>query len=336
MRRSRFLLQSLSAACLLIATLCCNSVLAQDKPVRILVGLPPGGAVDLVARLLAEKLREPAAFGTPGTTGTMGTTVIVENRPGAQTRIAVQALKAAAPDGSTLLVSPGAIVTLYPHMFRQLGYEPFKDLAPVAMLAVSEYGIAVPAESPAKTLAQFIDWAKANPRLASYATPSTGSPQHFLGILLGNITGAKLEPIGFKGAAEAVTALIGNQLPAAILSLGELVPGQQSGKLRVLATFGEARAALLPEVPTIREAGFAELQSSGWFALFAPGGTPQPVIDKLNKAVAQALADPAVRERIARTGLIPRASTARELDDLNHREFTRWQGPVKASGYVAD
>lgn len=299
--------------------------LAQDKPVRILVGLPPGGAVDLVAQVLADKLRE-----------SLGQPVLVENRPGAQARIAVQGLKAAPPDGATLLVSPGAIITLYPHMFKQLGYDPFKDIASISMLAVSEYGIAVPADSSSRTLAQFIDWAKANPKAASFATPSTGSPQHFLGILLGNITGAKLEPIGFKGASDAVTALIGNQLPAAILSLGELVPASQAGKLRVLASFGESRAALLPDVPTIKEAGFAELQSSGWFAAYAPGGTPQPVIERLNRAVVLAWSEPDVRERIARTGLIPRTTSAKELDDLNRSEIARWQGPVKASGYVAD
>ena len=305
---------------LLIVT-AAGQALAQDKPVKILVGLPAGGAVDMIARLLAEKLQTA-----------LGQSVIVENRPGAQTRIAVQALKAAPPDGSTLLVSPGAILTLYPHMFKQLGYDPFKDMAPVAMLAISEYGLAVPTESPVKTVAQFVEWAKANPKSASYATPSTGSPQHFLGILLARQSGAALEAIGYRGAADAMTALMGNQVPAAILSQGELVPAHQAGKIRVLATFGNARAALLPDVPTIKEATGFDYSINTWYAAYAPAKTPRPIVDKLNAAFNKALKHPEMVKKADELAIELIDSTPEQAKKFYDDQMAFWDPIIKKSG----
>ena len=299
--------------------------LAQERPIRIVVGLPPGGTVDIVARLVADKLRD-----------SLGQPVIVENRPGAQTRIAVQAVKAASPDGLTVLVTPGAVMSIYPHMYKQLGYDAFTDFAPVAPLVTWGFGLAVAGDAPYKTIAQFVDYVRANPGTASFASPSAGSTQHFLGLKLATAIGVPLEHIGFKGGKEAVTAVMGGQVPATIQNLGEVVPLHRSGRLRVLATFGTARAMSLPEVATLQELGYPGLEASGWAALYAPAKTPPAVIERLNRAVVLALGDPAVRAKLIEAGVAPSIGSPLDLDRITRQDFAHWREAVRASGYTAD
>lgn len=316
----------LSTAILGVALAFCTGLAqSQERTVRILIGLPPGGGVDVVTRLVADKMR--AHLGQP---------VIVENRPGASTRIALQAVKSAPPDGTTLLVTPGAVLYLYPHFLRKPGFEPFEDLAAVSQLVAWELGLAVSAESAAKSLPQFLEAARSNPRHAFFASASNGSLQHFIGLQLASASKTPLEHVGFKGARDAVAAALGGQVPSVILTLGELTTLHRSGKLRVLATFGKIRPPGLPDVPTVGELGFLALEADGWAALYAPARTPAPIVDRMGKAVAVALADADVREKIIQLGLEPRASSARELDDLGRREFARWRDVVKASGYQED
>jgi tripartite-type tricarboxylate transporter receptor subunit TctC len=177
-----FLLSMLLA--LLGALSCTADAGAQSGTIKILVGLPPGGAVDIGARLVGQKLQ-----------ASLGQTVFVENRPGASTRLAVQALKASEPNGQTLLVAPDAIVTLFPHVFREVGYDPFKDLTPISQVLSWSFGFAVPAASPAKTFAEFVALAKTDPKFALFASPSTGSGQHVLGLQLAGLIGVKLEHV---------------------------------------------------------------------------------------------------------------------------------------------
>ena len=223
--------------------------------------MPPGGAVDIGARLVGEKLQ-----------GSLGQPVVVENKPGASTRIAVQALKASEPNGQTLLVAPDAIVTLFPHVFKELGYDPIKDLTPISQILHWSFGFAVPAASPAKTFAEFVALAKADPKFAFFASPSTGSGQHILGLQLGGLIGVKLDHVPFKGAADAMNALLSNSVPASILTLGELTNLHQSGKVRILATLTTSRTADLPEVPTFTEIGYPQMQATGAVAMFGPAG----------------------------------------------------------------
>lgn len=294
----------------------------QERTVRILIGLPPGGSVDVVTRVVAEKMRVQ-----------LGLPVIVENRPGASTRIALQAVKSAPPDGTTLLVTPGAVLYLYPHFFRKLGYEPFEDLAPVSQLVAWDLGLAVPADAAVKNLSQFLEGARSNPRQAFFGSASNGSLQHFIGLQLASVAKTPLEHVGFKGGRDALTAALSGQVPSVILNLGDLTTLHRSGKLRLLASFGKSRAQGLPDVPAIGELGFRALEADGWAALYAPARTPAMVIERLSKAVAAALADADVRDKISQLGLEPRASSARELDDLGRREYIRWRDVVKASGY---
>jgi tripartite-type tricarboxylate transporter receptor subunit TctC len=298
---------------------------AQNGPIKILVGLPPGGAVDIGARIVGEKLQ-----------GSLGQPVVVENKPGASTRIAVQALKASDANGQTLLVAPDAIVTLFPHVFKEVGYDPFKDLTPISQILHWSYGFAVPDASPAKTFAEFVALAKADPKFAFFASPSTGSQQHILGLQLGNLIGAKLDHVPFKGAADAMNALLGNSVPSAILTLGELTNLHQSGKVRVLATFTTSRTADLPGVPTFTEIGYSQMQATGAVAMFGPAGMAPALTERISKAVQNALADPTVKAKILNMGMEARSSTPQELDALGRSELARWGDVVKASGYVPE
>jgi tripartite-type tricarboxylate transporter receptor subunit TctC len=301
------------------------SVDAQDGPIKILVGLPPGGAVDIGARLVGEKLQ--ASLGQP---------VVVENRPGASTRIAVQALKVSEPNGRTLLVAPDAIVTLFPHVFREVGYDPFKDLTPISQVLSWSFGFAVPAASPAKSFAEFVALAKADRKYAQFASPSTGSGQHVLGLQLGGLIGVPLQHVPFRGAADAINALLSNSVPSTILTLGELTNLHQSGNTRILATLTTTRTADLPEVPTFTEIGYPAMQATGAVAMFGPAGMDPALTERISKAVRNALGDAEVRAKILKMGMEAKGSTPQELDAFDRSELERWRDVVKASGYVPE
>ena len=318
-----FLLSMLLA--LLGALSCTAGASAQSGTIKILVGLPPGGAVDIGARLVGQKLQ-----------ASLGQTVFVENRPGASTRLAVQALKASEPNGQTLLVAPDAVIVLFPHVFREVGYDPLKDLTPISKVLFWSYGFAVPAASPAKTFAEFVALAKADPKFAQFASPSTGSGQHILGLQLGGLIGAKLDHIPFKGAADAINALLGNNVPSAILTLGELTNLHQSGKARILATFTAVRTTDLPNVPTFAELGYPAMQSTGVVSMFGPAGMKPELVERISLAVRDALTDPEVKAKIAAMGMEAKGSTPQELDAYDRAELERWRDVVKASGYVPE
>jgi tripartite-type tricarboxylate transporter receptor subunit TctC len=320
--RNVLLSVALALACVLTAV---TGASAQNGPIKILVGLPPGGAVDIGARLLGQKLQ-----------ASLGQTVVVENRPGASTRLATQALKASEPNGQTLMVAPDAIVVLYPHVFREVGYDPLKDLTPISKLLFWSYGFAVPAASPAKTFTEFVALAKADPKFAQFASPSTGSSQHILGLQLGGLIGARLDHIPFKGAADAINAMLGNSVPSAILTLGELTNLHQGGKARVLATFTAARTTDLNEVPTFAELGYPAMRSNGVVSVFGPAGMKPELVERISRAVRDAVADPDVKARIAAMGMEAQGSTSQELDAYDRSELERWRNVVKASGYVPE
>lgn len=314
-------LKLLALASMLVAT----ASHAQQQPAKLVVGLPAGGSFDSIARIVAEKL--PSRLDRP---------VVVENRPGAQTRIAVQAVKGAAPDGNTLLVAPGVAIFLYPHLFRQLSYAPFTDLKPVTQLVSWDIVLAVAADSPITSFEEFRAWARQNPDKTFYGTSGTGSLQHFLGVSLAKRLGTPLEHVAFKGGKDAVTALLGGHINAIVMDAGEVVPLAQAGKLRTLATFSAQREPALPQTPTMRELGLGDLETSGWAGLYVPAGTPEPVIGKLNAAVTDILALPDVAARIAELGMRPAGGPPQKVDALAREQFEQWRDTVAQSGFVAD
>jgi tripartite-type tricarboxylate transporter receptor subunit TctC len=304
---------------------------AQDrfvvaKPVRIIVGFPAGGGTDVLARVVAERLR-----------GSYAAAVLVENKPGASARLAVEAVKNAEPDGSVLLFTPDFPLTVYPHSFRSLSYDPVRDFTPIAPASRSmltyNVGPAVPAG--VTTLAAFFDWCKANPARASYATTSAGGTPHLAGMMLASEARIAMTPVHYRGGAPALQDLLGGHIPASINPISEALPFARNGALRVLAVTGSKRSAFLPDTPTMREAGY-NVVSDSWLGVLGPAKMPPAVIAALSAAIGEAVGSPPVIESFAKVGIEPMFQSPADFAATIQADIARWGPVVKASGFVAD
>ena len=298
---------------------------AEDRPIRILVGFPPGGESDLVARLLADGMR--VALGVP---------VIVENKPGASGMLAAEALKAAAPDGTTIMVSPIAVTVFAPLTHARLRYDPVKDFAPVSLVANFQMALAVGPAAPVTTLREYIEWVRANPRKATYGVPLTGGPTHFFGVMLARATGLEMTAVPYKGSAGLVNDLLGGQVPAAITVVSQLIRHHEAGKVRLLATSGSQRSPLAADVPTFRELGFAAIEGTGWQAVHTVAGTPRAKIERLAAAIGATVRARDVSAQLNAIGLEPVGSTPDELARRMAQDAARWAPSIQASGFRAD
>jgi tripartite-type tricarboxylate transporter receptor subunit TctC len=287
--------------------------------------LPAGSTSDLVARLIGDGLRNGLAQ-----------PVIVENRPGATGRIAVDALRAAAPDGATLLLAPIAVPVIVPLVFKDPGYDPARDLAPIAQVSKYEFALAVAANHPAQTVPEFVVWAKGRAAQANFGTPGAGSLPHFLGMMLGEVAGVRLVHVPYKGVAFVEADLMNGEITAGVSALSDFLPLHRAGKLRILATSGEERSPLAPAVATFREQGYRSVEALGWHGLYAPAGTPQPVIDRLSSTIIAALRTPEFKERFIALGLEPTGTTPEGLAAIMAADIARWRAVVKASGFKGD
>ena len=322
---ARILCLLLSGAVAAVAPAGAHAQNRAQQPLRILVPLPAGSTSDVVARLIADGVRN--AVGRP---------VIIENKPGASGRIAADALKHAAPDGKTLMLAPIAVPVIGPLVFKKLGYDPVKDFAPVAQVATYEFALAVAADHPARTVSELVAWAKANPARATLGTPGAGSLPHFLGVMLGQAARIELAHVAYKGVAPLEAELMSGQIAAGISALSDLVALHRAGKLRILATSGAARSPLLPEVPTFRQQGYPAVEAAGWHGVYAPAGTPQPVIDQLSTAIVAALRTPELREKFLALGLEPTGTTPQTLAAIMAADTARWAPIIKAAGFTAE
>lgn len=302
-----------------------TSASAQDRPVRILVGFGPGSTSDMIARLIADRVKT-----------SLGTSVIVENRPGANGFIAAEAVKNAAPDGNTLMIAPIAVTVFAPLTHANLRYDPVKDFAPVSLAANFQFALAVGAGSSVKTLPEHITWLRQNPAKAAYGIPLSGGPGHFLGVMVARATDVDLAFVPYKGGGPLASDLIGGQLPAGIGTLSDFIKQHEARKLRVLATAGPQRSPAAPDVPTFKELGFAAIEVTGWHAFYTTAGTPRPTIDRLSAAIASAIKSPEVSERLLALGLEPVGSTPEELARQMADDTARWAPAVKASGFRVD
>ena len=301
------------------------SALAQDRidrPVRILFGVPACGTVDLIARLVADKMKDG-----------LGQPVVIDNRPGAIGRIAAEALKNAAPDGTTLMVAPVSAIAVVPHVFPNIPYDSLKDFAPVGLGATFPLAIAAGPASGAKTWAEFVAWAKANPGKASYATSGAGSLLHFYGVLLSREIGVDMTHVAYKGSAAYLNDLVGGQVPAAIDAIADLSELHRAGKIRVLASSGAKRSTALPDVPSFGELGVKGVEASGWFGFFVPARTPPALVELLNREINKALRAPDVAEKLTKVGLDPAPSTVDEFARLVASDHAKWGPVVRASGF---
>src|SRR5262245_43475597 len=249
------------------------------KSAQIIVGFPAGGGTDVIARILAERLRGPYS-----------SAVIVENKPGAAARISVEYVKSADPDGIVMLFTPDFPITVYPHSFRSLSYDPVRDLIAVAPTTKSAltYNIGPMVPASVRTLADFVAWCKANPDKAIYATTSAGGTPHFVGMMLANAAGVKMTPVHYRGGAPAIQDVIGGHVAASVNPVSESLPFGRSGAIRILAVTGSSRSPFLPDVPTMRESGY-DVVIDSWLGVFVPSKTPPEVVNGLSAAIHEAV-----------------------------------------------
>jgi tripartite-type tricarboxylate transporter receptor subunit TctC len=292
------------------------------KPVQMISGYPPGGNVDVLARLFAEKLSE-----------SLGRPVVVVNRAGAGGQIGLEAVKVAPPDGNTLIVTPDSSLTLRPLTMKVPPYDPIKDFAPVAHAGAQDYVFAVGAGIPAKDLREFMAWARANAAQANVGVGQGGST-HLLGVMIAEAIGVPLQAIPYNGSGPAVTALVAGQVAATVQPLGTVISQERAGKIRFIATMGNRRAADTPNTPTMMELGHAGLNVTSWFAIFAPGGTPAEIVNHLNGLLVKAARTEAMRERLQKLGLDARDMTPAQLGALVKADYERWAPVIRNTGFT--
>ncbi len=319
----RQLLVSAAAAMPLLQTPAAHA--QSDKPIRLMVGFPPGGSIDTVARTIAEKMRVD-----------LNQPVVIENKTGAGGRLAAELLKNAPADGTTLMITPVVVPVLAPLVFSKLPYNPATDMVPVGHVCNFNFGLAVKADSPIKNVQEFVTWLRANPQKASFGSPAAGSLPHFFGLLLAREAKVDMVHIAYNGGAPLQTAVLGDQVPAGIDVVFEFLQNHRAGKARIIATSGRARAKVLPDVPTFAEQGFPNIVGQGWFGLYAPPKTAAAEVDRVNKALNKALASPDVVEKFLGLGLEAGGGSAADLGKLMDADTQRWGPIVKASGFKAD
>ncbi|MEJ8822724.1 tripartite tricarboxylate transporter substrate-binding protein [Variovorax humicola] len=297
---------------------------AQNKTLRVLVGYAAGGAADTVARAVSEGLRES------------GYTAIVDNKVGAAGRLATEALLTLPPDGNTLLMTPLGNLTLYPHIFKALRYDPLKDFAAVGTASSMSFALAVGADSPVKTLQEFLALAAKDPKFAAYGTPGAGTAMHFLGAMLGKDAKLNLTHVAYKGGSAALTDVIGGSLPCVITTTPNLLQMHRAGKIRILAISEATPNAALPGVPTFKSAGFPDLVITESFAFFARTGTPPATLAQLGQAVASAVKAPAVTALLKKAEYEPLTMTPEALDKQVRADYASWGRIAKAVGYTPE
>ncbi len=296
---------------------------------RFLYGFPAGSAGDIACRRVAERIG-----GTPYAKNA----AVVENRPGAGGRVALEALKTAPTDGSVLAMSPFSALAIYPHVYKKLAYDPMADFVTVSISSVMHHGLAVGPMVPASVtdVKGFVAWAKANPDKANYGSPGAGSTPHFLGALLALGQNVDLKHVPYRGSVPGVTDVVGGQIAAMFTPAGDFLANHRAGKLRLLGTSGKTRLPFASDVATFAEQGFGDLTVEEWFGFYAPARTPAAVLAAASAAINQALKDKALVDGLGTVGLVAMGSTPEEQLRSQRAEFERWGPLVKRIGFTAE
>lgn len=317
-----------TAAFALAATLVCTSANSQpypNKPIRLIVGFPAGTAPDIVARVLGQKLQETAQFN-----------VVVDNKPGAGGLIAAQEAARAAPDGYTLMLGEVGQLAIATSSYTKLPYDVQRDFLPISLVVSSNFVLLTnPEKNPSKTAREFAVWAKAQPKFFM-ATFGAGTPGHFGAYMFADAAGTAVEPVHYKSTGDAVAALLGGDVPAVFASVALALPNVKSGKMRALAVSGEYRSSAFPDVPTLKEAGFNNLEFSSWFGVVAPAKTPTDILDKLNAAVLKVVGNPETKTKLQDMGFKVTGSSREEFAKVIKDDTARWGKAVAATGFKAD
>ena len=295
------------------------------RPVQLVVGFPPGGGVDIVARQLAEKLSE-----------VLGQRVVVENKAGAAGNVAMEYVARAKPDGYTLLMGNLGMLSANPALYRNLSFDPARDFVPIARVVVTPLVAVVPAALPVQSIADLVALAKAKPGELNFGSGGNGNINHLAGELLKMQTGTKIQHIPYKGSAPALQDLVAGRIQLMIDGGNVVQPFVTAGTVRAIAMTGEQRSAAAPTVPTAREAGLPEFVIYGWQGVLAPAGTPPEIIERLNADIGKALADPALKARLSGQGTEPAFSSAAEFRSFIAAENKRWGDVVRGANITVD
>ncbi|WP_332774661.1 Bug family tripartite tricarboxylate transporter substrate binding protein [Polaromonas sp.] len=323
--QSRRVLSALRNALAVSALLLAGMAQAQTGPIRLLVGFPPGGGTDVIARTLAEKLKDQ-----------LGSTVIVENRAGAGGQIAAQALKAAPADGTTFFLSHDHTVSILPLVTKNPGFDPAKDFVAVAGFATFVNALAVSGGTPARSVNDYVAWVRGQGAgKGTVGVPAPASVPEFLVKLIGEKYKLDLQAAPYRGSAPMMADMLGNQIGAGVGSVPDFIENHKAGKIRVVAVLGGARQAALPDVPTFAELGLAGFEDVPYYGVFAPSGTPKAAIERFSEAVAKVIAMPDVRDRLTAMGLTVGYMPPQQLASREHAYAQTWARIIKASGFQA-
>jgi tripartite-type tricarboxylate transporter receptor subunit TctC len=298
---------------------------AAETVSRMLVGFGAGGAIDVIARMLVEGMKDHSP------------SFIVDNRPGAGGRLALGALKSSPADGTAMILTPASSVAVFPHVYKSPGYDASKDFAPVTTVCSFPFLITVGPMVPAdvRTLADFATWCAANPKLATYGTAAAGSMLHFTGVSLARAGRFAFVHLAYGGPG-GIQDLIGGRIAATIYPIGTALPHVQSGAIRALATTGAQRSPRIADVPTVREAGYPALKANEWFGVFVPANTPAGTVNRLNEAIRAVVNTDAFKTALAKLSMDPAGETPTEFAQLIKSDFERWGPIVQASGFTPE
>uniref|UniRef100_UPI00351CD942 Bug family tripartite tricarboxylate transporter substrate binding protein n=1 Tax=Rhodoferax sp. TaxID=50421 RepID=UPI00351CD942 len=298
---------------------------AQTGTIRLMVGFPPGGGTDAIARTLADKLKDQ-----------LGTPVIVENRAGAGGQIAAQALKAAPADGTTFFLSHDHTISILPLVVKNPGFDPAHDFVAVAGFATFVNALAVSGGTPAKSMNEYVAWVRSQGAgKGTVGVPAPASVPEFLVKLIGQKYNLDLQSAPYRGSAPMIGDMLGNQIGAGVASIPDFIENHKAGKVRIVAVLGGARQPALPDVPTFAELGLAGFEDVPYYGIFAPTGTPKAVIDRFSEAVAKVIAMPDVRDRLTAMGLTVGYMPPQQLASRERAYTQTWARIIKASGFQA-
>lgn len=294
------------------------------RPVKVIVGFAPGGPTDLFARLISQSLSAQT-----------GKNFYVENVPGAGGNVGAVRVAQSAPDGYTLLVTGGNL-TNNPFLFANAGFDPLKDFDAVTVGAATPIVLAINPAIPAHSVKELVDWIRANPGKESYASPGTGTPPQLVGALFAQTLKLDLVHVPFSGGGTAVQATVGGHTPISFGALAPAVPLIKNGDLRALAVTGKERAPTLPDVPTMAEAGFPQVEGSTWTAIVVPAGTPKDIIDSLHRMILTGLGEPAVKQKLAAMAYVPIGNSPEDCEKFFRAEMNKWGQVIKDAGLKAE
>lgn len=296
-----------------------------NKPISLVVPYPPGGTADIMARLLASELGNH-----------LKQSVVVQNKGGAAGNIAAQAVKAAAPDGYTLIMGNAPILAINPHLFKDPGFDPVKDFEPITPIADVPLFLIVHPSAPYKTANEFVEWAKKNPGKATYASGSAGSTTNLAMELFMKQAGFRALHIPYKGSGPALTALAAGEVPIMFELMPSAMGMVKNNMVKAVAVTSAARQTTYPDVPTVAESGYPGFEVASWFGVLAPAGTPKPIIESLAKSISTVTATPQFKNRLLELGAAPMAGSPDDFRKLIRAELGKWESAVKSSGAKAD